>query len=349
MDATQPDAPLDALTVDTAAERILELENPAVEEPTPEPLEETTEEVTEGVEETVEETEESTEEPTEDVTDYTELNDFLVNSREDYDKLLVKTKVNGTEHEVSLKELVDTRQISQAVEERNDALKAKQASFKEESEQARDAFAQRLNNADQLNQALKQEMLKDYEKVNWDELREADPAEFTARRQEFQERQQRVNGVETAINQERQTAINDQYRTLVAEQSVKLAEKFPQWSDESLATKEKQAIRDYVVSQGFTAREVDGTVDESGNIVSVGLIDSRLIEMAHKARLYDEGVKKVETVKKKVKKLPKMAKPGKPETVVEISQQKRDAKRSRLKKSGRLEDAASLIFDTLRS
>ena len=55
MDATQPDAPLDALTVDTAAERILELENPAVEEPTPEPLEETTEEVTEGVEETVEE------------------------------------------------------------------------------------------------------------------------------------------------------------------------------------------------------------------------------------------------------------------------------------------------------
>ena len=355
MDTTQPDVSV-PLNLDSAAEKILNIGTPPVEE-TPEGLsEETTEEVVEGTEVEAEaETEEAVEteaseaegqEP-EGQEDISELNEWLLESPDMYEKVKVKTKVNGEEYEVTLKELVDTKQIAQNVEERHEALKAQKAQLKEIEEKATAEYHQRINQAESLISSVEQQIVNSYQKVDWDDLRETDPAEFTAKKQELMETQQWLNSVKQNAVNERQKTFNEQYTNAVQRETEAILHTFPEWKDEAVASAEKAEIRDYILSSGFQPREVDGLVDQHGNVQAVGFIDHRLISMAKKAMLFDKGKKEVETVKKKVRSVPKMAKAGRPESVKEKTSAQQAAQRARLKKSGDIYDAASLIKDRL--
>ena len=76
------------------------------------------------------------------------------------------------------------------------------------------------------------------------------------------------------------------------------------------------------------------------------VIDPRLIEIAHKARLYDEQSKKADIVTKKVKTLPKVQPKGALKSVKASSGKLKSAK-ARLRKSGSIDDAASAVEQLL--
>ena len=357
MSATLPDA---HETLQSAAEKILALDTPVEEQEQPlETSEDTTEEVEDvnaeveqeaEVEEPDQEPEIEAESEAEDVRDeLTELSEWLSDpdAKSNFDKVKIKTLVDGKEGEATLADLVKTYQINSSVEERAEKLKAKKADFETETEQLRTAFNERITQAEQLAQVLEQNFLKGYEKVNWEELRDTDPAEFSAKKQEYQEAQQGLVSLKQSMAAERQRAYNEQYNTLLERESARLPEIVPEWSDEATARAEKTAVREYLIESGFKPTDIDGTLDAQGNILTPGIVDARAIALARKAMLYDKGQQKVETVKKKVRHVPKMAKPGKPETGKEISNKKLKEQRMKLKKSGRVEDAAALLSNII--
>ena len=135
--------------------------------------------------------------------------------------------------------------------------------------------------------------------------------------------------VQTAIQADRQTALEAH---LVEQQRI-IAAKLPEWKDEQKATAEKTAIRDYLIKQGFEAAELSNVTD------------ARSVLMARKAMLYDQMVVKAAAAAKKVATLPNKAeRPGGGESQ---TLDRRDAAFQRLSKSGRVEDAASVIAGLL--
>lgn len=339
-------------TVAEAANILLKMGEP--EEAKPEEQTESQPEAVETSEETPTEEEEVLESTPEEETvdesaDFSELNEWLSDpdSREQFENLKIKTKVNGVEGEATLADLVKSFQIGENVEQLADGLKSRRREFEEEKTQALNTLNTQLTQAASLVDQLEKSFLSDFEKVNWEELRTTDPAEFSARRQEMLERQQGIQNTKASIVQTQQGNIREQLNVKMAEEAKRLPEIIPAWTDNETAAKEKAQIRDYLFKQGFSQGEIDGATDQSGNIISTGIVDARAIALARKAMLFDQGQSQVEVTKKKVRKVPKIAKPGKPQGKQDVKTQALKDKRKRLKKSGRLDDAASLIHDTM--
>ena len=302
------------------------------EEPTT--VEETQVEVVEAVES----------EPADDVS---ELNEWLGEAKDRYDDLVIPTKINGEEGQVRLSELVKNYQIGESVEQRAEEMKARKAEFDEANRQKEQQMAERLQYAEQLSQNAEQFFTKQFEGIDWEDLRETDPAEYSARRQEQADVQQGLERFRYHVAAQQQQLMNEQFQQIVQNETSKLAEAIPEWTDAETAKKEKAELRDYLLSYGLQPHEIDGVRDANGNVVSIGVVDHRQISMARKAMLYDKGQQKVAATKKRVRNVPKMARPGKAESVESVTKAKSKARREKLRKTGDIKDAASLIFDSM--
>ena len=86
----------------------------------------------------------------------------------------------------------------------------------------------------------------------------------------------------------------------------------------------------YLISPNLTEQEVST------------LIDARSVDVLHKAMLYD-NLLTAKINQKKAKVVPKMQKPGIPTTKNEVNSEKVKQTRARLKRTGRVDDAALAI------
>jgi len=347
------DEPTPGLTINEAAQKLyegmMEEESPKDETPEVPPSEEVenTIEASEEVEETpVEEPtpEAETEEKGEVDQFLTDLNDHFREDKSHFDSIVVPTKVNGVEGETTLSELLANYQIGEASTERLESLKADRAAFEAERQTRLESFNEQLNQAAGLVQGLEKRYTEQFEDMNWAELRETDPAEYAAKKQEQTQIEQQLNGYKQEISSTYNNQLNTHYQEILNREASLILDRIPEWSDTDLAQKEKTGIREYLLNQEFSPGEIDGAI-ENGQIKSMGLVDSRLVKLARKAMLFDSGQKAIDLKTKKVKKLPKVMKPGKPETQGEAISKQRQAKRAKLRKSGRVEDLAALIYD----
>lgn len=221
-----------------------------------------------------------------------------------------------------------TRKTMAAADERKAATAEAQRAIVERTQYA--------SNLQRMQAQLEGALQEQSKAVNWEQLLQTDPVEYLKQQHLAQSRQaalqqnyaeqQRVNA---QIQAERETAHG---RHLQQQQEALLA-KLPEWKDEAKAKADKTAIREYLSSQGFEADEVSQVAD------------ARSVLLARKAMLYDQMVSKAQAAAKKVSTLPnKVERPGGGETQ---TLDRRDASFQRLSKSGRVEDAASLIAGIL--
>lgn len=355
MDAIQEDVS-HVLNVSEAAEKIL-----AMDAPEPSEAESTEEEIKEPEQEepeqeSKEETEELSEkaEPEADVTDeetstfVSELNDFFVTAdRATLEAIKLPTKINGEEGQATLADALRSYQLGENLDQKTDSLTTEREAFSKETEAKRIEYSQSLSTAASLVNQLEQQLVQSAEKVDWDELRQSDPAEFAAKKQELVERQQQYQNARTTLAKEHQTKFNEHVNSVLDRESKALIRDIPDWKDESVAKAEMKSVRDFLLKEGFTPVEIDGQSDNDGNIISAGMSDHRAIKMARKAMLYDAGDKKVKAAKKRVRTLPKVAKPGKQVSKADQDSDRSKQMRGKLKKSGKVEDAAALIMDKL--
>jgi len=273
--------------------------------------------------------------------DYDSLDAYLTEQKLDKDSfysLPVAVKVDGQDQQVPLAELVKGYQLSSASYNRMNELATQRQAFTQEQTQVRQALGVRIQQTEQLLQQAQQVLLGDYQRVNWQELRSQNPAEYAALSTEFQQRQgalqQQLSQIAQAKQQEAQAAEQARLQAIPQERE-RLYQARPEWRDPAKAKAAQQAIITAGRQLGFTDAELSQLTDHR-HLIVLDLAAQQLKLQASQP-----------SVMKRVRAAPQMAKPG--------TRQVRDPKRAALNnareawaRSGfRDEDAAAAAFEQL--
>jgi len=247
-------------------------------------------------------------------------------------------KVDGEELEVGIDELksgyqrqADYTRKSQALAEQRKETENIQ-SERMQLEQERQMYANGL----QMLQEQQTAKLQDFDKVDWETMKEEDPYQYMLKKDEYRDAQERVNNAaqqQALIQQEQQAASNQARGQFVQQEYARLVAALPEWNDKDSTI--KKDIQEYATSVGFRPEEINQ------------LADHRSVLVIKKAMEFDKLTKKVAPKKKAVKKVPKVQKAGRGTSKEETAAEALKVKRTRLRKSGKQDDAASLFYDML--
>jgi len=254
---------------------------------------------------------------------------------------LHRVKVDGEDLDVDYKELIagysrtsSFTKKSQALAEEKRQNDAAHAAKEAEITAARQHYVERLS-------ALEEALASD--EPDWDAVRRDNPEQFAELHAAWQVHRDRLG----AIQHERQTEEAKLARqelanrhTLVQNERAKLVEAIPEWGDKTeKGAAFRRAIRDFGISQGFSAEELEGVADH------------RAFKILHQAHLYQQSLAKKkedrEKGKKKVDAIGQIKPGAKPASAKSRKAIQRQQHATRLKKTGNVRDAASLIESML--
>lgn len=294
----------------------------------PEETEETETEAVEVSEEESEVTDEEQEEPTDD--EQTSLTTTEISKALGFDddaldlddegNVLIKTKIDGEEGKAKLKDLVVSYQLRGHLDKQNKEVVELKKSLQEQTARVTEEATQRLTQLESMLQVAWSELEQEIESPELKELRETDPAEWTARVREMDGKKQRIaqsyqtvlaekQAESQKINHFDQAKINE----VLTEEDQKLRMAIEGWDDQEKAKKELNDVYSYLKDEyAYTDEDLYGVRDAQGNFVKLGITNHKAVVMARKAMLYDKLQKSKPTVTKKVKAAPKIVKPGQP-------------------------------------
>ena len=247
-------------------------------------------------------------------------------------------KVDGKDVEVTLDEL-QAGYSRQADYTRKSQVLAEQRKQADEELAATQQERQRyLSQLEQFNTQADSK-LNELKSTDWTKLKEEDPTEYMLKRDQYRELQENKRTVEEEqknLQYKSQQEQQAKWQEELGRQQEIMAQRLPEWNDPNKGPKLKQDIKSFAVKTGFSEQEVDS------------LIDARSVDVLHKAMLYD-NLLAAKISNKKAKVVPKVTRPGSPATKGEISSDKVKAQRAKLRKSGHIKDASSVIESLMNS
>jgi len=212
--------------------------------------------------------------------------------------VLVKLKVNGRDEVIDLKEAIAGTQFSKANDEKARLIAEDRKTFESEREYVVQELGNRIQHVQNLGQMLEQKLMGEFNAIDWDALRVRDPAEWAAKTQELQMRQQELHQMGQAVGQQaaaQQGQMTEQEQAqrqqILAHERVLLTEAIPDWQDGEKMSAGMADVIEYARAQGYPDEELSD-VTMSRHVVTL-----------RKAMLYDQGKTVAE---KKVKKAPRM-------------------------------------------
>jgi hypothetical protein len=257
--------------------------------------------------------------------------------------LKARAKVNGEESVVPLSEIVKSYQQEKVYTQKSMELAEQRKAFEAERQTHVQELTNRVREASALSQIFEQNLLAEYNSVNWTQLRNTDPAEFAARKQEYNDKFGQLQMLKQNIYVHAQQAEAEQAKkfqeqigeTLKKESSLML-DAIPEWKDTSRANAEKAEIGGYLKGLGFTDQEIGSVVDH------------RHVKLIRNAMLYEKANKAASIQQKKVLNLPKVLKSGTTPAKSDKQQEQLKADLSHLRKTGKVDDAAKIIERMLK-
>ena len=247
-------------------------------------------------------------------------------------------KVGGEEMEVDIDELksgyqrqADYTRKSQALAEQRKETENIQ-SERLQLEQERQMYANGL----QMLQEQHTAKLQDFDEVEWETLKQEDPYAYMIKKDEYRDAQERVGNLQAEqrlVQQEQAQQMQQARAHFVQQEYARLVNALPEWNDKDSTI--KKDIQEYATSVGFRPEEINQ------------LADHRSVLVIKKAMEFDKLTKKVAPKKKAVKKVPKVQKAGRGKSKEDTAAEALKVKRTRLRKSGKQQDAASLFYDML--
>lgn len=321
----------------------------AIENPTPEvqPEEEQTAEeptddaTTEQEEPVVEEKKEEEEQPWIPET-VDELAEGLGVDLDAVKAIKIKTKVDGVEADVPLGEVIKNYQLNKALTDRSEALAHERKTLEEQARLYTADYQAKLQDLGSWQGILETRLREQVAAVDWQQLREEDPAEYAAKRQEYTERIAEIESMKAsmeshrqALMQQQQQAYLTQIEQVVQENIKKLPNLIPEYKDEAFRKKDMADIKDYLVKQGFSEQEVRT------------VFDARQVAIARKAKLYDQMQTSVDPKIKQIKDKPKFIKPTARDTKEQLATRDTEKKIKRALKSQNTDDWANVLIDRL--
>jgi hypothetical protein len=282
---------------------------PSQEAKTSEPAEQTqSEEPKEGVQE-----EES--QPQVSTTDLAKLLgiDESMLDVDDDGSLKIKAKIDGQETPAKLADLLKDYQIRGHAENESrkaaEARKAADARMQEVEQQAQ----ARLQNVEALTGLAKQDLMQEFQSINWNQLEAQDPGQAALLKQKFQERANRLDGVQNYVQQQKQAHLMnmDNHRKQVVQQEhEKLAQVIPEWKDAEVRSKETQEIWKLAQAKGVPPEIL--SILSDGLTTPVGVIppSAGLIAILRAGLLQQKQQEAKPLIENKVRQAPKLVKPG---------------------------------------
>ena len=261
------------------------------------------------------------------------------------EELLYAVTVNGEEQEVTLEELTkgysrqsDYTRKTQEIANNRKGMETLQQQYNSEISQIQQERQQYLES---LNQIISNTAsgLDKFVNVDWNDLKESDPLEYVTKREEFREAQEQVQAMqqEHYVAQQRQSQDVQRFRTkALQEEHGKLVSVLPDWAEPEKQKKIVSEIRSYASGQGFSDEELNS------------LVDHRSLLVLMKAQKYDK-LQKADIKSKKLKNKPRVIRAGAGKDKKEDSNRSAKQKMKRLRHTGHVDDAASLLEDMFNS
>ena len=323
-----------------AQDALLKMAEPETETPETEEAKPTEEEESQPIEEdkSLEEESEEEEEP--------EGEEESEESGEEVEEeLLYAVTVNGEEQEVTLDELMKgysrqsdyTRKTQDVAKERRDmdTLQQQYNSGLAQMQQERQQYLESLNQI--ISNSASN--LDKFTNIDWESIKENDPIEYVTKREEYREAQERVQAMqqEHYMAQQKQSQDAQRFRSqALQEEHGKLVSILPEWAEPEKQKKLVSDIRSYASDQGFSDEELNSLVDHRSLIVLM------------KAQKYDK-LQKADIKSKKLKNKPRVIRAGSGKDKKEDSRSSAKQKMKRLRQTGHVNDAASLLEDMFNS
>lgn len=349
MDNANPNTGAEPLTVDTAAQRILGILEPKEPEAKAEAAPEVEVEKDDSPDFVPDETPEA--EGTEAKPETQELSFENLHQLADalevpFDELMesvkARVKVAGEEREVTLKELRDGYQMEADYRKKTSELSEHRKAFEAERDRVANDINARFHEAQQISTMLENQLMAEYQSINWNELRATNPAEFAALKQEYNERYNHIQNVKANVAQnlqaqqkEWQDKQSQELRSMLSAESEKLQAAIPEFRDEAKAKALKGQLKEYLKSYGYNDQEISNVYDH------------RHVMILKDAMAYRAMQSKKPELTKKVVNLPKMQKPGSAKSKADIKSERISQKMAKLRKSGNTQDLASILMEKL--
>ena len=333
--ALQPIPALDG-SITEAQEALLSLLDPEEEKPQTEEAQPTEEEESQPLEE-----DESFEEESEEEEEAEEAEEESEETEGEEEEELYAVTVNGEEVGVSLDELLSgysrqsdyTRKTQEIANDRKE-MESLQQQYNSEIAQIQQERQQYMDALTNVMQGSMGELEK-FANVDWNALRENDPIEYVTTREQYREAQEKIQGLQNeqaSAAQIQQAQNNQAQHQMLQVEKGKLVEALPDWGEpekqKELATK----LQSYAKEQGFTSDELNS------------LIDHRSILVLLKAQKYDQ-LQKSNVKSKKLKNKPKVIRAGSGTSTTKSDKSKRAAQMKRLRGTGHIDDASTLLED----
>ena len=328
-----------------AQEAILKIEESEMETPETEEATPTEEEESQPVEEG-----KSFEEETEEEEEADEAEEESEETDEEAEEeLLYAVKVDGGEQEVTLDELMKgySRQsdYTKKTQELAEGRKAIGQLYSQYNSEIGALQQERQQYVAALSQVVQHSLsgLEQYNNIDWETLKQEDPIEYFSKRDELQQRQaqlaanqQQMEQAQYQQNAQAQAQRDERQGKFANYHMAQLEEKLPEWKDPDQKTKIWNEAREFALSQGYAENEFDS------------LLDHRHLLILLKAKKYDD-LQGNDISSKKVKNKPKVVRAGSPRGKQDSDKSKRTVKMKRLRNTGHVDDAASILEDMFNS
>ena len=242
-------------------------------------------------------------------------------------------KVDGKEVEVTLDELQKGYSRTQDYTRKTQQIAEIRKQVEVETEAVR---AERAQYAQMLG-ALQAQLQGAETQIDWDRLYQEDPIEWVRQKEGMREKQEKLQAIQ--FEQQRVAQLTQQeqqqhFESHLQAQHAKLLEIIPEWKDPAKAKAEKQLLVEFGQKTGFTPEELKA------------IVDHRAVVALRKAALYDQMMTKRKAITPVTNNGPRPAKPGAAGRVSQTTEAVRA--KQRLAKTGRVDDAASAIYQLLR-
>ena len=241
-------------------------------------------------------------------------------------------KIDGKDTQVTEDELLSGYSRQADYTRKSQVLAEQRKKMEEELAATQQERQHYLSQLEQFNTQADSK-LEEFKSVDWTKLKEEDPMEYALKRDQYRELQENKRLVaeeQQQLAQKQQAELQSKWNEELQRQQEVMAQRLPEWNDPDKGPKLKQDIKSFALTKGFTEQEVDS------------LIDARSVDVLHKAMMY-ESLLAAKIANKKAKVVPKMQKPGTPSTKSEVNSEKVKQTRARLKRTGRVDDAAAVI------
>ena len=260
-----------------------------------------------------------------------------VEETSDNNQELYKLTVNGQEVEVTLDELrkgysrqQDYTQKTEKLSQDRKSVDQLKNDFTRQSEEAkikRDQYEKQL-------QVLSEQLKSSEQKVDLDRLYEEDPAEYVRAKAEQDRQKELLNSAkkeQERIQAEKQEEYNKTYSNYLEQQRDLLSKKLPIYADKDKGPEFVKNLTNFAKEIGYSDQEISQ------------LVDHRAVMMLANAYRYDK-LKKANLKNKKVTKVSKVISSSSPKVQDDSDVVKRmNSKKATLKKTGKVQDAVSIL------